>query len=633
MKHDIEGIMKRVNKFNGKFTQETAKDKLLRSKGVISAADPNSQPLPNPQQFVPTELPYVSAKGYKQVSHIRKEQLSQEAETFNTYPNFNGNENTPAGYVTSSAKGFRKQAAATTNPFTGTTSGGFRGSGGTVRQSPDIYSPLWLDSNLNLPRDRQTTNAWSRAFYALNGLVHNAIQLHSTYPISKLNITCENPKVEAFFQEMSEELDLLNVCSSISQEYWVIGEAFPYAELDEGNRKWSRILIQNPDYIVLQRSVIAAEPIISLRPDENLRRIVNSNRPIDMVQRERLDPSIIEHVRRGEHIPLDNLYVSHIARKLNPYDTRGTGIITPIFRPLMFFDKIYEAKFAQFNNMINPLTLVKIGNDNYKPTPADLEAYRETFTEASYDKDFKVFCHDAVNVERVGYNQGVLDVSNDITQIIKLIYAGLMVPGVIMDGGADTTYSNGTVALDVLKNRYLQFQSLMTSWLRRKIFAPISKLNDFYEYVGTGKDRKKMLIVPNVEWNHLDLFQTDSYIGAIKELATADENKRASYQTLYRVLGLDWRDEQSRMRDEDIAHAIRQKEIQSLETMSLNELRSLGDKEIPEAKPEDIERMPGETMPGMGGGEMGGMESLPGEISAPTAPMPTAPTPTGPKTP
>lgn len=518
----------------------------------------------------------VSTNMARSVSQYRRDLLEDEmtSGTFQKNGNDNSNQMTrdpyassPAGFVTSNAKSSLSKVGSVTNSV----GAGYRGSGGTLRQSPDFYSPLWLNSNLNLPRDRSTINAWSRAFFALNGLVQNAISLHSTYPISKLNMKCKNPEVEKFFADMIEEIDLTNVCVQIAQEYWILGEAFVYAELDESNRKWSRLLIQNPDYINVQRSVVADEPVISLRPDENLLRICKSNKPVDIQQRQKLDKSIIEHVRRGENIPLSNFYVSHLARRINPYDVRGTGLIVSSFRQLMLFDKMREAKFAQADNMINPLTLVKIGGEDYKPSPTDLEAWRQVFEEAQNDKDFKIFTHDKVAVERVGHNSAIIDISADVTQLIKEIFIGLLVPSVLMDGGADTTYANGGVALDVLRQRYLTFRNMLTVWLRRRIFAPIAKINDFYEYV----DKKKVLIVPDVEWNHMSLFDVGDYINVLKELVTG-EKKHASYQTLYRSLGLSYEDEVSKLRKEEIDDVIRTKEKESLMLMSLNELRALG---------------------------------------------------------
>lgn len=567
--------------------------------------------------------PVISSSMANSVSQYRKEVLRQEMEEGHFRESHNVNVNQPnfmgktsAGNVVSN-QGMKKFAD--TSSGSSTSSGGWRGNGGNLKQSPEVYSPLWLNSNLNLPRDRATVNAWSRAFFALNPIVHNAVSLHSTYPISKLNITCKDQKIKDYFDQMAEEIDLMNICCQIAQEYWILGESFPYAELDERSGKWSKILIQNPDYIVVKHSVVAGEPIISLRPDENLRRIVTSNRPSDMQQRQKLNKSIVEHVRRGENIPLSNLYVSHLANKTSPYETRGTGLIVSSFRQLMLFDQLRECKFAQVANMVNPWTIIKVGGPDYKPTPADLEAWREVFESAHADRDFKIFTHEAVAIERVGANGAILDTSGDITQLIKEIYIGLMVPSVLMDGGGDTTYANGGVALDVLRQRYMQFRNMLAAWLRRKIFAPISKINDFYEY----RDGKKVLIVPEVHWNHMSLFDTDSYINTLSTLAQATPPK-VSNQSLYHSLGLDWEEEQRKIKEEQIAQAILAKEEQILARLPLNELKSLG----PTSEIKEIidSPLPGEQASedappeGAPPGMPPGAESLPGIPPPPPGP-------------
>jgi hypothetical protein len=312
----------------------------------------------------------------------------------------------------------------------------------------------------------------------------------------------------------------------------------------------------------------------------------------------------------------------------------------------MLFDKLRESKFAQADNMINPLTLIKIGGQDYKPSPADLEAWRQLFEEAQYDKDFKVFTHEAVTVERVGHGQGIYDISGDITQLIKEIYIGLVVPQVLMDGGADTTYANGSVALDVLRQRYMQFRNMLSSWLRRKIFAPISKANDFYEYV----DGEKVLIVPEVEWNHMSLFDMGDYIGNLTQLVSAQPAK-VSLQTLYKSLGLEYKDEVRRIRKENISNIIQMKEMEALSRMPLNDLRALGDEDeiqeitetpLPGESPYDaaggIGGIGGGGIGGIGGG-MGGLGGPPGGGLGLPPPMPGGgggmggPPPPGPKGP
>ncbi len=498
-----------------------------------------------------------------------------------------------------SSMGFKKNAQVVSS------SGGmFRGiHGDSVKQTPEVYSPLWLNSNLNLPRDRATINAWCRSFFALNPFVHNAVSLHSTYPISKLSIKCPNKDIEKFFDDMIEEIDLMNICVQIAQEYWLLGEAFVYAELDEGKGKWSRLHIQNPDFMIVKRTVVASEPIIQLRPDENLKKIIFSNRPTDIEQRKQLNQHIIDSVRRGENIPLDNFHVSHLARRISPYEIRGTGLPVCIFRQLMLFDKLRESKYAQSDNMINPLTLVKIGSADYKPTFADLEAWRSVFEEAQYDKDFKIFTHEGVAVERVGWGQGIYDISGDITQLIKEIFIGLFVPPVMMDGGSDTTYANGGVALDVLRQRYMQFRNMMSQWLKTKIFAPISKIQGFYDYSGG----EKQLIVPEIDWNHMSLFDAGDYINSLVTLSQGQaDQKRVSVHTLYRSLGLEYEDEVRKMRKENVQNAIQKKEMAALEAMDLNALRALDDEdEIPEPQQAGGAQeapLPGETPGGAPGG-------------------------------
>jgi hypothetical protein len=583
-----------------------------------------------------SEIPKVSSQMVKGISDYRRGVLSQEVEQGlfrdgSSPPN--NNALTPNSHATASV-GMKKTAQILSG-------GGFGGAGGTVKQIPEVYSPLWLTSNLNLPRDRATINAWCRSFYALNPFVANAISLHSTYPISKLSIKCPNKEIENFFNDMIEETDLLNICVQIAQEYWLLGESFPYGEYDEIQGKWSRFVIYNPDYMIVKRSISASEPEMFLRPDENLKKIVTSTRPSDIMQKKQLNQHIIDSVRRGENIPLDNFNVWHLARRISPYEIRGTGLPVSIFRILMLFDQMYEAKFAQAQNLINPITVVKIGTDGPEglhPTHADLEAWRELFETAQFDRDFKIFTHAGVAIERIGASSAIIDINPDIQQIIKMIYIGLMVPQVIMESG-DITYANGGIALDVLRQRYIGFRNMLAMWLRRKIFAPICEVQGFFNY----ENGKKRLIVPEVEWNHMSLFDTMDYISVMKELASGeDAAKRASLHSLYKCIGLDYEDEVRKMKKEAIQNAIALKEKAALQALDLNSLRALSDTDeipAPSADAQNAPTEPGQEPPVPG--QSTGMPSLDlsspppmpsGGMSAPETP-PTAPPAAPPATP
>lgn len=474
----------------------------------------------------------------------------------------------------------------------------------TDRMSPEIYSPLFQISNLNLPRDRITMNAWNRIFYDTHPIVRNAINLHASFPISKINITCESKKVQQFFQEMAEKIDLYSIVYGAALEFWKLGEVFCYAELDEQNGYWSRINILNPDYVHVKKNIIGNQTLIALRPDSSLIRLIQSNSASDIALKRYIPKHIIEHVKKGQNIPLDNFNVSHLKLLSSPYDIRGTSIIVSCYKDLMLYDKLRESKFAQADGMINPLTLVKLGGNDYRPSQSDIEAFKNILEEAQYDKDFKLVTHADVQIERVGYGGGVMDISNDMDKIINNLHTGLMAPKSLMDQEG-ATYASSSVGLEVLRQRYDIFRNMMKKWLERKIFAPICELQDFFEY----KNGKKVLMVPSINFNHMNLYDMSDYIQGISQFVS---NKQVSLQTLHRSLGLSYEEERKRLKEEAIDDAMFAKEQQILGNMRLSELLNIDPtSNIPEP-PETVSA--GDTgdagggLPGMdtGGPAMGG---------------------------
>jgi hypothetical protein len=471
----------------------------------------------------------------------------------------------------------------------------------TDRMSPEIYSPLFQLANLNLPRDRVTMNAWNRVFYDTHPIVRNAINLHASYPISKINITCKDKKVQQFFMEMAEKIDLYSIVYGAALEFWKMGEAFPYAELDESLGTWSRITILNPDYVHVKKSVIGNHTLVSLRPDANLQRIINSSSPADLALRKYIPKHITNYVRRGQNIPLDAFNVSHLKLLSSPYDVRGTSVIVSVYKDLMLYDKLRESKFAQADGMVNPLTLVTLGGEgDYRPTQADIEAFKDLLEEAQYDKDFKIVTHNGVKIERNGFSGGVLEIGTDVELIINNLYAGLMTPKALMDQEA-ATYASSSVGLEVLRQRYDIFRNMMKKWLERKIFAPICELQDFFEY----KDGEKRLLVPSVDFNHMNLYDMADFITAIGQFVG---NKQVSLQTLHRSLGLGYEDERRRIREEMIDEQIFAKEQQVLGNMKLSELLGLDPSKSISEPPEGLGAAPagGEGLPGVPGGDAGG---------------------------
>lgn len=552
----------------------------------------------------------LTSGSLKKLSELRRAQI-QDAETKKAVEQETSKPS--AAIIHSSAYRGAIIKKATVGPATLPTTRGL-----TDMMGPEVYSPLFQLANLNLPRDRVTMNAWNRIFYDTHPLVRNAINLHSSYPISKINISHPIKEVQEFFLDMCEKIDLYSVVYGVALEFWKLGEVFPYAELDRDLGTWKRITILNPDYVHVKKTAIGDQVIVSLRPDAALQRLVSSNSPSDLALKKRLPQHIVDAVKKGQTIPLDNINVSHLKLLSSPYDVRGTSVIVSVYKDLMLYDKLRESKFAQADGMINPLTLVTLGNGEYRPTQADIEAMKIALEEAQYDKDFKIVTHDGVKIERIGYNGGVMEINTDVEHIINNLYTGLMVPKALMDQEG-ATYASSSVGLEVLRQRYDIFRNMIKKWLEQKIFAPIAELQNFFVY----KDGQKVLQVPMVDFNHMNLYDMNDYIQSISALVG---NKQISLHTLYRSLGLSYEEERRRLKEESIHEVIKTKQLEALQTMRLRELEGLDiDSVIQEsAEPGAAGAVPGAPgLPGVppaGGPPMGGPPGAPPMGGPPGAP-------------
>lgn len=479
-----------------------------------------------------------------------------------------------------------------------------------VRAAPKVFSPLYENSNLQLPRDLRTLNAWNRHFYNVNPLVRNAINLHATYPISKINLQCEDRKVLQFFEDMFSDLNMENVLHAVSLEYWKLGEVVPHAELDPNNGVWEHIFIHNPDYIRVQISPLAKDPIITLIPDEHLKKVVTNSGVADAELRDQLPREIIALIQQGLDIPLNNFNVSHLKLLSSDYDVRGSSIITACYKDLMLYDKLREAEFVQADDMVNPITHVKLGDPNgaWKPDDTDIADMRQAFEEAMYDLDFKLITHGAVQIDKVGNSGAVLETSRMWEQINKNILIGLMTPEEIINGNG-ASYASATVGLEVLRSRYDRFRNTIAVWLRKKIVEPICKIQDFYKW----EDGRRRLIVPNIVWNKMNLRDVESYIQNLVGLAGDEPGMgRISTRTIMSLLDIDPNTQRQETREELIDAAIRGKEAEALQKMSLEELQSLDpNKPVTDIHPdEEPTPIPGEQ--DEMGGEMGGLGGLGG---------------------
>lgn len=548
---------------------------------------------------------------------------------------------------TSNNSGFTKTAPAKPqglNPRLGAASAS------VIRTQPKVYSPQYLDSNLNFPRDLRTQNMWNRNYYATNPIVRSAINLHASYTTGKFRLVCKDKKILQFFEDMLEKMSFQASLLEIGIEFFKLGEAIPYAELNETQGVWDYVITHNPDFIrVPPPSPLSKDPIITLVPDEALKKLATGSDPMSRALRDQLPLEILLRIQRGEDIPLDNFNVTHLKMLSSPYDTRGMSLITSCYRDLLLYDKIREAKIVQADNFINPLTLVKLGNENWKPTDDDIRQWQEQVLDSVGDQSYTVVTHGLVDIQKITNAGQTLDMNSDLEMCIKNIMIGLMVPSSLFDQDYGS-YANASVGLEVLRDRYRNFQLQLKKWIEKKILEPIAKIQDFW----TLENGEQKLIVPKVEFGKINLKETDTYLNQVSShLAdpSTPGSGKISLQTWYELLDTDYQTEKARLRQEARDQIILTKEIEAMKNMDIVQLKTISEttpildsREVDslekaldikekgqEAASDNFESSSAEEMGGLGLG----LEASPPPLSTPTPEAPSAeeaPSPSPPPT-
>jgi len=286
--------------------------------------------------------------------------------------------------------------------------------GGTIYGQPGFFSPVHTSINWQIPSKRLEQYQWARFFYENEPKVGSAIDFYSQFPMSDWEHECRNRKVKLYFDKFKQKLKLPSWCRLMSHEIHLLGDCFPLVEIDcpicgGGGKLGSdiceheggtvrRIVILNPDFVEVITSSMNPEPVIALRPDEEL---------INMVQRktpgyERLSLEVIKLVASGQPIRLDNRNVSHLKYGGSGYQKYGVGMVRRLFPILSYKTKLMVAQWIVAERLIVPIKIVKVGSDERPAGPADIAAVQSQLASTANDPNLTIVTHHAFELDWVG---------------------------------------------------------------------------------------------------------------------------------------------------------------------------------------------------------------------------------------
>lgn len=414
-----------------------------------------------------------------------------------------------------------------------------------TQQSPQYYNPLLVEINLLLPTKIREFNLWARHFYKIDPIVRSAIDLHSTFPMTGFYNVCENSKVKAYFDNIAfNVLNLPKLMQDVALEYWKLGNVFIFGEWDDEQVCWKRFTILNPDYIFIEGPVFGEAPTLKLDPSDSLRRAVSTNQ-FDVINK--LDPSIVQYVKRGERIPLSNFVIEldygngenkelevqqacHLAMKLSPYESIGIPLVYSCFRALILKDKAYRMLQHVLQSHITPIKMVKIGSDTAPATPESMDTFKELLDETSQDPSAWLFVPHTVNIDYIT-SAGKIVPMEPLNAFIKSeVLMGLGVSEQVLQG-AGPQQSKGSAGLDVLLAKYSRLQEYFSRWIEQNVYRPLSIIQGYIDK-DTG-----LPIVPKVCWEMMHLTRDVAERRLMSEL---QQRGLISKRTIRSSLGLDY---------------------------------------------------------------------------------------------
>jgi hypothetical protein len=285
-----------------------------------------------------------------------------------------------------------------------------------------FYDPEITTTAIYLPRSIKQKNRWRRWFYDHDEVVGAVLDLHAELPYSRAEVVCDDNVLKQAYEDCLDQTQFFSMLPMIDLEYLKIGEVFINTPWDDSKGMWKHIIIHNPDFVELSASPFAdQEYSVELIPDDELKHLINSTKPQDQELKRRLPPEIIKRVLSGKNLILDPDEVTHIARRSNPYDLRGTSIVDRLFRLLMYEDKLRESQITIADNFIYPLKIFKLGDPQkgWIPSADHQQALAQMLQQATFDPNFALIYHYALSVDYVTVADKVMKLDREWDEIVK----------------------------------------------------------------------------------------------------------------------------------------------------------------------------------------------------------------------
>lgn len=431
--------------------------------------------------------------------------------------------------------------------------GGMAGSGtSTMSGQGSFYSPEWSTDFLELPQSMRDKWHWYRLFYQNHPYVHQAINVHTDLPMSKIRLSppvCKDKELGKramrFCKKWEHRIGLFDRLYEIVFEFNLIGEVFAYIEdntadpprmvreephiklhedgtseeywverpdadtrelewIKKNYKGWTSIRILPPETVDVKVFPFSDEKRFELIPGDDMIKILTDADMGDRGAQEMVShapEALVQAVRDKVNIVLPSdpdagSHLAHLVRKKSQYEPRGHSMLEACIKPLVHQDKLRQAQAQIASRHMTPIRLIYgEGLDGN-----DVDMIRDQIELAVIDPDYSIIANKQITWEEMGADARLLDLSGEYEQTNSQLYAGLGVTESLLTG--ESAYSGDRISLEVINTRYLLLRQILSNFVEKHLFIPMCQKMGFVEI---DEDGDEVVIFPKLSFTRLAL--------------------------------------------------------------------------------------------------------------------------------
>jgi len=448
--------------------------------------------------------------------------------------------------------------------------GAFGGSGADIATgNSSFYSPQLSTDFLELPQSEREKRELFRFWYTRHPIVGAAIDFHTDVPMSKVRLSLpkgkdekRNKEILAFFQRMSDRVNLFQSLYDITHEYWLHGNVFIFCEdhdlsddiPEEFLYDYEEEQVGELEYDgnEIKKTVMNKVPKSKEQKEELIRKYVQkkydgyqriqilppeqikietyqyTNRiKMELIPSEKDKSAIIEaqdgnaqSARIADDIPNEIrkslIEGGSIPLNTSPYDDfLCSSFCYHLSHKRSPYDErgisilerclttlLYQDKLRQAQTSIASRAMTPkrvIWAD--KASVMDVEDLRAQIDQALIDPDYSIITNYEVHWDEIGSRDRLLDLASEYESTNKLLYIGLRITESMLTG--ESTYTGERIHLDVMNTMYLLYREQVAgSFVEENLFKPVAEKKGFWEEDEFGN---KILLYPKLQFTRLAL--------------------------------------------------------------------------------------------------------------------------------